>query len=68
MAPSTKQQATIFVETLFEIRRPKDTSLSARMRYQRWLLRETAQFWPNESLVDVVLEVVAPCMNARYPH
>lgn len=68
MTPRTKQQATIFVETLFEIRRPKDTSLSARMRYQRWLLRETAQFWPNETMVDIVSEVVAPTMNQRYPH
>lgn len=68
MAPATKQQMTMFVETLFEVRRPKDTRLASRMRYQRWLLREAAQFWPNESLVDVVLEVVAPTMNQRYPH
>lgn len=68
MAPATKQQLTIFVETLFELRKPKGTDLTSRMKFQRWLLRETAMFYPNESLVDVVLEVVAPCMNARYPH
>lgn len=68
MAPSTKQQMTTFVEGLFEVRRPKDTSLDARMKYQRWLLRETTFWWPNEFLVDVVSEVIAPTMAQHYPH
>lgn len=68
MAPQQKQQLAQFVEGLFEIRQPKDTSLQGRMRYQRWLVRETAFFWPNVTLLDLVLEVVAPAMNTRYPH
>lgn len=69
MAPSDKQQLTAFVEGLMEIRVPKTpTNLSKRLRYQRWLLSETAFFFPNHPLVDVVLEVIAPVMGARYPH
>jgi hypothetical protein len=68
MTVQQKEQMTLFCETLFDLRKPKDTRLYSRMRYQRWLLRETAQFWPNASLVDVVLEVVAPTMNRHYPN
>lgn len=68
MAPSTKQQMIQFVEGLFEVRRPVKTELYYRMRYQRWLLREAAMFWPNETMLDVVSEVVAPMMAQRYPH
>jgi len=68
MTAPTKAQMVLFCETLFDLRTPKNNTLHERQRYQRWLLRETAQFWPNEPLVDVVLEVVAPTMNQRYPH
>lgn len=68
MTAPQKEQMTLFCETLFDLRKPRDARLYSRMRYQRWLLRETAQFWPNEPLVDLVLEVVAPCMNLHYPN
>lgn len=68
MAPSTKEQVQLFVHTLIDLRKPKVTTLSERQRYQRWLLRETAQFWPNLTMLDIVSEVVAPAMAQRYPH
>lgn len=68
MKEATKHQMAQFVEGLFEIRRPKRTDLQARMRYQRWLLTECAMFWPRESALDTVTEVIAPMMSLRYPH
>lgn len=68
MAPQQQQQLEAFVEGLMAIRPPKATTLQRRMAYQRWLLREVGFFYPNVSLVDAVLDVIAPMMGRHYPH
>lgn len=68
MAPSTKQQITALVEGLMEIAPRRAPTLNSRMRLQRWLLRETAFFYPEVSLVEAVEQVISPMVATRYPH
>ena len=73
MNKDRKDQLTCLTEGLLVIRPLKTSTgrpptLQERMRLQRWLLREITVFYPNESLLDVVTEVISPAVQARYPH
>lgn len=68
MAPKQKQQISALVEGLMEIRPLKSPRLQTRMALQRWLLRETAYFYPGANLIEVVEQVIGPAVDTKYPH
>lgn len=67
MNGTTKQQITALVEGLIAIRPLRDPRLAGRMALQRWILNETAAFYPNVNLVEAVTEVISPAVQAVYP-
>jgi len=67
MHSTTKQQITALVEGLIAVRPLRDTRLAGRMALQRWLLTETAAFYPEVRLIEAVEQVISPAVQAAYP-
>lgn len=68
MAPQQLQQISALVEGLMEIRPLRTSRLQSRMALQRWLLQETAFFYPGANLIEVVEQVIGPAVDTKYPH